>query len=1266
MDRAPARRSSPRHAPLFVPRTDSERRRLAELVPATDDAPTVISSRRPRGADATPLAETDDLRGRRLGHFELIEPIGVGGMAAVMRATDLTLRRTVALKILPPEAASDPDHVARFQSEARAAAKLDHENVARVYYCGEDQGLYFIAFEFVEGVTLRALIDRHKLLPVAEAVHYMLQVATGLAHAAARGVVHRDVKPSNIIITPAGRAKVVDMGLARHLDGPADGVTQSGVTLGTFDYISPEQALEPRAADVRSDIYSLGCTFYHALTGQPPVPEGTAAKKLDAHQHTPPTDPRQFNPEIPDDVVAVLGRMMAKDPRDRYQRPEDLVHDLLGLARQMGSPPDIAGAADDGLLWVDAPLPTAAPRRTAIWAAGAVLAVVALVAIIEAGRPPPLANESALARLVAPPVEPNSPDAGPTPTAVPPVADALGSSKAPTPPPRAVVPIHEVLDAETLRELFRQDVRELHIRLTSPEPYVLFDAEGDSDPTAGPVAGRLTFAGKRLVLESGDPAALAVIRFKATPTSDGRPTAGLVVSGKDGAGVSVTLRGLRFECDNGAEGDAHVGSPAAAVAGSGLEKLEVELARAFVLPDQPAGGRLTGAIVVQGRDKADRPTVALKDCLFFRGTQAVQLLGRANVYAQHCAFGPHSAALVHLRDTGGPDENGSGTLVRLEHCSAMLDGGAVVWAEDGAGGTVQVGHCLFSRPTVAAVSDPGHSDPVGAVLVRQTGPIAGPLTYQGLLGLDGKPQRNGYHNLAAIWSDETAATNPRRAPTLEDARALTFAVRDDDRRRALAFRDDDGLELPQSPWADPRPLAKLADAAKPGSCQAARDAFAINLRLARLRLPAVGVSDTDQRSGVLGVLHNVWGPSYPASPPAEAEPPVVRTKIVNPSAPRMDAERGIYTSLAHAVLDAKPGDTILIQKTGLLELEPLVLPKTDTRLTIKAFPRYRPVLTLAPAAEADAALIRLLDGEVRLEGLEFALRPGRSEYRSQAVVAVAGSGSCTFHECAITLEEIDGVTLSAVLLPDADPIPRASGGRPPPSSSPARVRFETCFVRGKGDLFATRAGRRFELDLDNTLAALDGSLVVAHGSAREPAMGGPAQVRLRRTTAVLAEYVLDVGLARDEDTTRHGPGPSPIAVSCEESLLSAAAGRALVRVDGVDADEQVRQLVTWTGRRTVYANTGPTLLEVVPTTPDRMPPPMPYDAEKWLAFTHEPDAAAAFARVKFASVPGSMDRPWTRSRPADFRPKVSDMSRPPDALVDVGAAIEGLPMPGGE
>jgi hypothetical protein len=805
----------------------------------------------------------------------------------------------------------------------------------------------------------------------------------------------------------------------------------------------------------------------------------------------------------------------------------------------------------------------------------------------------------------------------------PPIADTAGSPK---PTARTTVPTQRAADADELRDLLKQDARELHIVLTGSEPYVLNDAEGEGDSTG------LTFAGRRLVLESADPANLAVIKFKVAPAADGKPVAALALTGKPGepgaAGVttSVTLRGLRFDCDGGPE------APVVAVSAGDVDKLEVERC-AFSLPDQPTGARPAGAVVILDRESAERPTVTLKDCLFTRGTQAVQLLGRANVYAQHCCFGPHGGGLIHFRDTGGPDDNGTGTLVRLENCSALLECGAVVWAEDGAGGTIQVGHCLFTRP--AGETD----DTAGAVLVRQTGAAAGPLVYQGLLGLDGNSQRNGYYNLAAIWSDETTPAMPRRAATLEDARALTFAAREGDRRRVPAFRDDAGLEMAQSPWAEAKPLAKLAESP--------RDAFAANPKLARLHLARSQV-------GLLGALHNVWGPSYPTTEPPADEPLIVRAKIVNPAAPRMDPERGIYTSLAHAVLDAKPGDTILVQKTGPLEVEPLRLEKPDLRLTIAAFPRYRPALTLAPAAEPDAAMFRLLDGELRLEGLEFALRPGRTEYRSQAVVAIAGGGSCTFHECVATLEEIEGVTLACASIPEAVSPPSMTGGKTTP-----RIRFETCFIRGKGDLLAARGGRRFELDLDSSLAALDGSLVVANGPAREPNGGGPAQVRLRRSTAVVTEHVLDLRALRD-DEGKHGSGPPPVAVACEDTLLAAANGRALVRVDGADGDEQVRQLLAWTAKQTIYANTGSALVELGSTSPDRMPPSMPFDAEKWLAFTRATDATA-FARVKFATPPGP-DKPWAKCRPADFRPKATDMGRPPDAVADVGAPLDGLPV----
>ena len=180
----------------------------------TDDAPTIITRNHAPGLSQppTPPAVPGDpptVVGRKLGHFELIESVGSGGMAAVLKARDTELGRIVALKILPPEAARDPESVSRFKQEARAAAKLDHDNIARVYFCGEDQGLHFSAFEFVEGINLRQMIDRPgcSRRPCAS----LRSVAAGLNHGPNAGVVHRDIKPSNILITPDGRAKIVIM-----------------------------------------------------------------------------------------------------------------------------------------------------------------------------------------------------------------------------------------------------------------------------------------------------------------------------------------------------------------------------------------------------------------------------------------------------------------------------------------------------------------------------------------------------------------------------------------------------------------------------------------------------------------------------------------------------------------------------------------------------------------------------------------------------------------------------------------------------------------------------------------------------------------------------------------------------------------------------------------------------------------------------------------------------------------------------------------------
>jgi serine/threonine-protein kinase len=285
------------------------------------------------------------LEGQQLDLVVLEQFVGGGGMGAVFRAWDTQLYRTVAVKVLSTYQTGDEESQRRFQTEARSAARLDHPNIARVHYVGEDRGMRYIVFEYIEGTNVRDLVHASGPLPLAEAVNYTLQIAYALTHAWEREVVHRDIKPSNIIITPDGLAKLVDMGLARfeHLDGAENEETATGVTLGTFDYISPEQARNPRDADTRSDIYSLGCTLFYKLTGRAPFAEGSVLQKLLLHQSETPPDVRAFRPDVPESLAAVVGRMLAKRPEERFQNPPELAAALLGCAEHVGmATPQIA------------------------------------------------------------------------------------------------------------------------------------------------------------------------------------------------------------------------------------------------------------------------------------------------------------------------------------------------------------------------------------------------------------------------------------------------------------------------------------------------------------------------------------------------------------------------------------------------------------------------------------------------------------------------------------------------------------------------------------------------------------------------------------------------------------------------------------------------------------------------------------------------------------------------------------------------------------
>ncbi len=313
-----------------------------------------------------------ELCGQSFAGYEILAKLGEGGMGAVYKARQPLLNRIVALKVMAGQISSDPDYVARFIREAASAANLHHPNIVEVFTAGEENGAYFMAMEFVEGESLRKRLDRLGRIPPPEAVAITLYVAQALQHAWNKTrLIHRDIKPDNIFLSTAGEVKVGDLGLAKSVGSENTELTQSGMMMGSPHYISPEQAQAAKDIDFRTDIYSLGCTLYHILTGQTPYTGDSSMVVILKHINEPPPAIFKTWPQCPMPLGMLLGRMLAKDRAARPQNYEQLLTELFAVSGKLQSsaaaskPAPVAGSEVATQPRASSPAPTGSHQPSA-------------------------------------------------------------------------------------------------------------------------------------------------------------------------------------------------------------------------------------------------------------------------------------------------------------------------------------------------------------------------------------------------------------------------------------------------------------------------------------------------------------------------------------------------------------------------------------------------------------------------------------------------------------------------------------------------------------------------------------------------------------------------------------------------------------------------------------------------------------------------------------------------------------------------------------
>ncbi|MCK6470498.1 MAG: serine/threonine protein kinase [Planctomycetes bacterium] len=312
---------------------------------------------RKQQADSAPSGQgaedTDQAGGKveKLGHFELLKRVGEGSMGAVFRARNTQNDQIVALKVLPKNLASDQEFLERFKREVKTLEQLSHPNIVAFHGSGQLGGYWYLAMEFVYGESLSLRLQREKHLPETEGLRIACDIARALAHAHGKALIHRDIKPENVLIAQDGAVKVTDFGLAKSQEDSSK-LTAVGLSIGTPYYLSPEQAIGSESVDHRADLYSLGVTLFHLLTGRVPFDDQSSTRVMVMHVQQPPPDPRSINGAISRSTAQFILRLMSKDPVMRPQTANEVVEILQKLMRGEQLEPAIAAARKaDGTPW---------------------------------------------------------------------------------------------------------------------------------------------------------------------------------------------------------------------------------------------------------------------------------------------------------------------------------------------------------------------------------------------------------------------------------------------------------------------------------------------------------------------------------------------------------------------------------------------------------------------------------------------------------------------------------------------------------------------------------------------------------------------------------------------------------------------------------------------------------------------------------------------------------------------------------------------------